>query len=73
MTKNLLGHFPPPFVQPPTPADVPAKKKFHHDDGDDDDNVEEEEESDSLVFCVIWKRPLASLAIGELPLQQSQL
>ena len=75
MTKNLLGHFPPPFVQPPTPADVPAKKKFHHDDGDDDDNVEDEkeEERDGLVICVFWKRPLAFLAVGELPLQQSQL
>ena len=50
------------------------KKKVHHDDGDDDDNVEEKEEKkDGLVFCVFWKRPLASLAIGELPLQQSQL
>ena len=51
MTKNLLGRFPPPFVQPPTPADVPAKKKFHHDDGDDGDDVEEEEEDrDGLIF-----------------------
>ena len=56
VTKNLLGHFPPPFVQPPTPADVPAKKKFHHDDGDDDDNVEkEEEERDGLVICVFGR------------------
>ena len=52
-----------------------CQKKFHHDDGDEDDNVEEEEEEekDGLVFCVIWKRPLASLAIEGLPLQQSQL
>ena len=59
MTKNLLGRFPPPFVQPPTPADVPAKKKFHHDNGDngdDDDDVEEEEEKkDGLVICVFGK------------------
>ena len=50
-------------------------KKFHHDDGDDGDNVEDEkeEERDGLVICVFWKRPLAFLAIGELPLQQSQL
>ena len=76
VTKNLLGHFPPPFVQPPTPADVPAKKSFimmmvimlmrmlrrRRRIG-----------RDGLVFCVFWKRPLASLAIEELPLQQSQL